>query len=64
MYLAVTGILEQPVFKLIIGDFGNPEFLSGASSLQISVMGIVSLGFTALYFWVTGYLLKRRFNLE
>jgi hypothetical protein len=64
IYLAVTGIVEQPIFRLIIRNFGNQNFLSGTSSLQIAVMGIVSLVFAAVYFWLTGYFLKSRFNLE
>jgi hypothetical protein len=65
MYFAITGLLAQNVFKLIGGNIGwNIEFLPRAAIPGIIIVGVASLCFTALYFWATGYLLKRKFNLE
>jgi hypothetical protein len=65
MYFAVTGILEQNVFKLVSGNiWWNMEFLPRAAVPNIIGMGVASLCFTALYFGAPGFLLKRKFNLE
>jgi hypothetical protein len=61
MYFSITGLLEQPVFRLVAG---KTEFLSRAALPHIAVMGAAALAFTALYFFATGFLLKRKFNLE
>jgi hypothetical protein len=74
IYLAVPSFLEKPVFI-----FANKNMSLNFVSLQDSLYrfaydndfylalipsGIASLVFIALYFWATGFLLKRTFNLE
>jgi hypothetical protein len=73
IYLALSFFLEQPISRFAYKNVGF-----NLTSLQDSIYsvfdndfyiswipsGIASLAFTALYFWVTGILLKRTFNLE
>jgi hypothetical protein len=76
MYFAITGLLEQNVFKAItsllekdafklaVENMWDMGFISRAAVPHVIAMGIASLAFTALYFGVTGFLLQRKFNLE
>jgi hypothetical protein len=57
-YIAVMGFVEQPLIQLVLGSLNVPE------SSVIIPFGLVNLAFGVLYFWLTGFLLKRTLNLE
>jgi hypothetical protein len=78
IYIALGLFVEQPVYKFAgrninyIFDY-NPDAtsiselgLALGNDLYLSQIpsSIVALAFAALYFWATGFLLKRTFNLE
>jgi hypothetical protein len=69
MYLAIMYILQETVFRFVGGNavvergmhiYGNGADLS---TLPIPT-GIAALVLAALFFWATGFLLKRSYNLE
>jgi hypothetical protein len=74
VYIAISSFLEQPVFNfatkntpLNIESYLNSTFqFAFGNDFYVSLipMGVAALAFTALYFWVTGILLQRTFNLE
>jgi hypothetical protein len=70
IFLVVSSFLEQPVFNLVNKKtIFNPEYYLNSgfnNDMYISMIpyGITTLVFAALYFWVTGFLLKRTYNLE
>jgi hypothetical protein len=74
IYLAISSFLEQPVFrfadkstKITLDSYSDSLFgLTFGNDFYISQIpsGIAALAFAALYFWATGFLLKRTFNLE
>jgi hypothetical protein len=54
-------LVEQPISRVITGI--APNGFSSEFSYLIP-FGIVALAFAALYFWLTGFLLKNTLNLE
>jgi hypothetical protein len=73
IYLAVPSFLEQPVFKFIIKNARPSSEANSYTALWFAIsdntytqvyLSIAALAFAALYFWATGFLLKRTFNLE
>jgi hypothetical protein len=69
MYLVIMYFLQETVFRFVGGNavaerdmhiYGNGADLS---PLPIP-MGIAALALAALFFWATGFLLKRSYNLE
>lgn len=65
MYFLITYHVQQPVFRLA-RSFQNhgDSFYSYRSLLAAVPYGITALAFTALFFWLTGFLLQRKLNLE
>ena len=65
IYLVVMNFLQN-IFRFINKNTG--EFLEAGSNPwnfhQNIITGITALAFAGLFFWVTGFLLKRRFNHE
>jgi hypothetical protein len=59
MYLVIMNIMEHTMFRFVAANASvmHNGFLSVPA-------GSVALAFTALFFWVTGFLLKRSFDLE
>ena len=62
LYFAIMYFLEQPVFRFILSSTGS-SFLPNSLSQAIT-FGITGLIFGTLFFFTTGFLLKRRLNLE
>jgi hypothetical protein len=67
MYLAIMYILQETVFRFVGGNAvterGMHIFGDGAVS-SLLPMGLAALVLAALFFWTTGFLLKRSYNLE
>ena len=70
IFLVVSSFLEQPIFNLVNKKTVlNPEYFLDSrftNDMYISMIpyGIATLVFAALFFWLTGFLLKRTYNLE
>ncbi|MDR0316242.1 MAG: hypothetical protein LBH97_05005 [Treponema sp.] len=74
IYFSVTYFLEQQVFNFVdknvnhnfasIEDFMYRFMYDNNFYISMIPSGITSLVFAALYFWATGFLLKRTFDLE
>jgi hypothetical protein len=74
IFIIVRTFMEMPLSKFVSENtklnfkftlesaFDNEMYTSWINSMI--PMGIVSLAFAALYFWLTGFLLKRTYNLE
>jgi hypothetical protein len=66
-YLVITYFLQETVFRVVsrnsilergIHLYGNE------AALSLIPMGLATLILAALFFWATGFMLKRSFNLE
>jgi hypothetical protein len=77
MYLAIMYFLQQTVYKFTEGIKGvnlvAPDYMFDMLRLEIDngvfifhtvLTGLAALALAAFFFWVTGFLLKRSFNLE
>jgi hypothetical protein len=79
VYIAISSFLEQPIFNIAIkntalsienlGSYPYANFPFGfafAHNFYTSLipLGVAYLAFAALYFFATGFLLKRTLNLE
>ncbi|GHU01897.1 ABC transporter permease [Spirochaetia bacterium] len=59
-YLVVMTLVEQPISRAVTGIA-----LHGFSDFSYLIpFGITAVAFAALYFWLTGFLLKHTLNLE
>jgi hypothetical protein len=78
MYLAIMYFLQETVFRLVRGGaigYGNMRgeyavmergmhTYGDVSALSSLPTGIAALVLAVIFFWATGFLLKRSFNLE
>jgi hypothetical protein len=67
MYLVIMYFLQETVIRLVQGNAevgrGMHFFANGDILTQVPA-GLVALALAALFFWATGFLLKRSYNLE
>jgi hypothetical protein len=74
IYLALSHFLEQSVSRfagkninVALETYSRSAFRLGLNNdiyLSLIPFGVAALAFTALYFWATGFILQRTFNLE
>jgi hypothetical protein len=74
IYFIVMNFVEWPVFKLLLSiqkqtyssGFMENEMLTYTPDLLTAVLpyGLAGIVFAALFFWLTGFLLKNTLNLE
>ncbi|MDR0314245.1 MAG: hypothetical protein LBI14_11700 [Treponema sp.] len=66
-YLVITYFLQETVFRLVSRNSileRGVHLYGDEAALSLIPMGLATLALTALFFWATGFLLKRSFNLE
>jgi hypothetical protein len=59
IYCVILFFVELPVFKAI-----GPHWFYDNYLTEMTLFGLAALAFAVVFLWITGLLLKRRFNLE